>query len=186
MSPDFNVRRNLLASMEKMIWNAIETAALLRKMPQQGLLPAGQRDEADRRKMEKSRFCALSIRTGRQGYNGLKLARSGALRTRCWQVYAQRARGRRPDMPQQYMEMPGKVEYALTDRCAELMPILAQLAQWVVRVHTRNRKARPPASIKRRPRRPSPGRRLLVLSKKTRAPGAERGPAALLPKGVAE
>jgi DNA-binding HxlR family transcriptional regulator len=35
----------------------------------------------------------------------------------------------------QYAEMPVRVEYTLTDRCAELMPILNQLAQWGVRIH---------------------------------------------------
>jgi DNA-binding HxlR family transcriptional regulator len=30
----------------------------------------------------------------------------------------------------QYMEMPLRVEYSLTDRCGSLIPILAQLAQW--------------------------------------------------------
>ena len=30
----------------------------------------------------------------------------------------------------QYMEMPLRVEYSLTDACGGLMPILLQLAQW--------------------------------------------------------
>ena len=30
----------------------------------------------------------------------------------------------------QYMEMPLRVEYALTDQCDDLMPILGQLARW--------------------------------------------------------
>jgi DNA-binding HxlR family transcriptional regulator len=30
----------------------------------------------------------------------------------------------------QYMEMPVRVEYSLTDACDGLMPILLQLAQW--------------------------------------------------------
>jgi DNA-binding HxlR family transcriptional regulator len=36
----------------------------------------------------------------------------------------------------QYMEMPVRVEYALTNRCNDLMPILNQLAHWGVRVNT--------------------------------------------------
>lgn len=32
----------------------------------------------------------------------------------------------------QYAEMPVRVEYSITDVCAELIPILAQLAQWGV------------------------------------------------------
>jgi DNA-binding HxlR family transcriptional regulator len=36
----------------------------------------------------------------------------------------------------QYMEMPVRVEYALTERCDDLMPILHQLAQWGVRMPT--------------------------------------------------
>ncbi|MDR3165235.1 MAG: helix-turn-helix transcriptional regulator [Synergistaceae bacterium] len=32
----------------------------------------------------------------------------------------------------QYMEMPVRVEYSLTDSCDGLMPILLQLAQWGV------------------------------------------------------
>ncbi|SHI22577.1 transcriptional regulator, HxlR family [Sporobacter termitidis DSM 10068] len=35
----------------------------------------------------------------------------------------------------QYMEMPVRVEYALTGVCDDLMPILKELAQWGVRVH---------------------------------------------------
>ncbi len=30
----------------------------------------------------------------------------------------------------QYMEMPVRVEYTTTDVCADLMPILVQLAHW--------------------------------------------------------
>ncbi len=35
----------------------------------------------------------------------------------------------------QYLEMPVRVEYVLTDRCNDLMPILNQLAHWGARVH---------------------------------------------------
>ncbi|NLI93446.1 MAG: helix-turn-helix transcriptional regulator [Peptococcaceae bacterium] len=35
----------------------------------------------------------------------------------------------------QYMEMPVRVEYALTDLCSDLMPILSQLAHWGIKVH---------------------------------------------------
>jgi DNA-binding HxlR family transcriptional regulator len=35
----------------------------------------------------------------------------------------------------QYMEMPVKVEYSLTDACDSLIPILAQLAGWGNVVH---------------------------------------------------
>lgn len=31
---------------------------------------------------------------------------------------------------EQYLEMPVRVEYALTDQCHELIPILGQLARW--------------------------------------------------------
>ncbi|MDJ0304895.1 helix-turn-helix domain-containing protein [Dehalobacter sp.] len=34
----------------------------------------------------------------------------------------------------QYMEMPVRVEYALTDLCSDLMPILKQLAHWGIQV----------------------------------------------------
>jgi DNA-binding HxlR family transcriptional regulator len=34
----------------------------------------------------------------------------------------------------QYMEMPVRVEYELTDRCGGLMPILSELARWGARV----------------------------------------------------
>jgi DNA-binding HxlR family transcriptional regulator len=30
----------------------------------------------------------------------------------------------------QYMEMPVRVEYSLTDRCGNLLPLLGKLAQW--------------------------------------------------------
>lgn len=30
----------------------------------------------------------------------------------------------------QFMEMPVRVEYSITDACADLIPILGQLAQW--------------------------------------------------------
>lgn len=36
----------------------------------------------------------------------------------------------------QYLEMPVRVEYTLTNVCDDLMPILKQLAQWGVKVHT--------------------------------------------------
>jgi DNA-binding HxlR family transcriptional regulator len=35
----------------------------------------------------------------------------------------------------QYIEMPVRVEYELTDYCTDLMPILNQLAQWGVQTH---------------------------------------------------
>ena len=35
----------------------------------------------------------------------------------------------------QYMEMPVRVEYALTDICTGLMPVLKQLAHWGAIVH---------------------------------------------------
>jgi DNA-binding HxlR family transcriptional regulator len=40
---------------------------------------------------------------------------------------------------QQYMEMPLRVEYTLTDLCHGLMPILNQLAHWGIQVHSDNR-----------------------------------------------
>lgn len=36
----------------------------------------------------------------------------------------------------QYQEMPLRVEYQLTERCDDLMPILNQLAFWGVKIHT--------------------------------------------------
>lgn len=36
----------------------------------------------------------------------------------------------------QYLEMPVRVEYGLTDACDDLMPILKQLAHWGIQVHT--------------------------------------------------
>ena len=36
----------------------------------------------------------------------------------------------------QYMEMPLRVEYALTAKCDGLMPILGQMANWGKRTHT--------------------------------------------------
>lgn len=35
----------------------------------------------------------------------------------------------------QYMEMPLRVEYALTNLCDDLMPILNQLARWEMQIH---------------------------------------------------
>jgi DNA-binding HxlR family transcriptional regulator len=35
----------------------------------------------------------------------------------------------------QYVEMPVRVEYSLTPDCADLLPILAQLAQWGAAIH---------------------------------------------------
>ena len=37
---------------------------------------------------------------------------------------------------EQYMEMPVRVEYTLTDSCRNLMPILKQLAHWGIQVQT--------------------------------------------------
>lgn len=34
----------------------------------------------------------------------------------------------------QFMEMPVRVEYSITDACADLIPILVQLAQWGVKI----------------------------------------------------
>lgn len=36
----------------------------------------------------------------------------------------------------QYQEMPLRVEYQLTDRCDDLIPILNQLGYWGVKMHT--------------------------------------------------
>jgi DNA-binding HxlR family transcriptional regulator len=36
---------------------------------------------------------------------------------------------------EQFMEMPLRVEYSLTDDCRDLMPILNQLAHWGAQVH---------------------------------------------------
>ena len=36
----------------------------------------------------------------------------------------------------QYLEMPVRVEYTLTECCTELMPVLSQLASWGVKAHT--------------------------------------------------
>ena len=35
---------------------------------------------------------------------------------------------------QQFLEMPVRVEYALTEMCHDLMPILNQLAHWGVKI----------------------------------------------------
>jgi DNA-binding HxlR family transcriptional regulator len=35
----------------------------------------------------------------------------------------------------QYMEMPVRVEYSLTPSCADLLPVLANLAKWGVKAH---------------------------------------------------
>ncbi|MDD3269668.1 MAG: transcriptional regulator [Firmicutes bacterium HGW-Firmicutes-20] len=37
---------------------------------------------------------------------------------------------------EQFMEMPVRVEYSVTDNCRDLMPILKQLAYWGAQVHT--------------------------------------------------
>jgi DNA-binding HxlR family transcriptional regulator len=37
----------------------------------------------------------------------------------------------------QFMEMPVRVEYSLTDYCNDLLPILTQLAQWGIRIGNR-------------------------------------------------
>ncbi len=39
----------------------------------------------------------------------------------------------------QYMEMPVRVEYELTDLCDDLLPILNQLAHWEIQVHKQNK-----------------------------------------------
>ena len=39
----------------------------------------------------------------------------------------------------QYLEMPVRVEYGLTDACDALMPILKQLANWGKQVHREER-----------------------------------------------
>jgi DNA-binding HxlR family transcriptional regulator len=38
----------------------------------------------------------------------------------------------------QYLEMPVRVEYSLTDACNDLIPILNSLALWGVKNHTKN------------------------------------------------
>jgi len=37
----------------------------------------------------------------------------------------------------QHMEMPVRVDYGLTDECDNLIPILKQLADWGMQVHTK-------------------------------------------------
>lgn len=37
-------------------------------------------------------------------------------------------------MRRQFMEMPVRVEYSLTDHCNDLLPILTQLAQWGIKL----------------------------------------------------
>ena len=36
---------------------------------------------------------------------------------------------------EQYLEVPVRVEYSVTDRCCDLMPILKQLAHWGIQIH---------------------------------------------------
>jgi DNA-binding HxlR family transcriptional regulator len=35
---------------------------------------------------------------------------------------------------EQYLEVPIRVEYSLTDQCCDLMPILKQLARWGIQI----------------------------------------------------
>lgn len=39
----------------------------------------------------------------------------------------------------QYMEMPVRVEYSITDACTELIPILGQLAKWGNKTHDKHK-----------------------------------------------
>lgn len=79
-------------------------------------------------------LCALHM-DGTTRYNELKRKIKGITNT----MLASSLRELEEDgliSRKQYMEMPVKVEYELTDMCTELMPILNQLAQWGVRTHT--------------------------------------------------
>lgn len=79
-------------------------------------------------------LCALH-QDGTTRYNELKRKISGITNT----MLASSLRELEEDgliCRTQYMEMPLRVEYALTGRCSELIPILNQLAHWGVQVHT--------------------------------------------------
>jgi DNA-binding HxlR family transcriptional regulator len=46
----------------------------------------------------------------------------------------------------QFMEMPVRVEYSITDQCVALAPILAQLAQWGATLSVKTAEANPAPS----------------------------------------
>ncbi len=110
------------------------SGALKEKCPCRDYCPLGSAMKLIGGKWKIPILCALH-KDGTTRYNGLKRKIRGITNT----MLASSLRELEEDgliCRRQYMEMPVRVEYALTDRCAELMPILAQLAQWGVRVHT--------------------------------------------------
>jgi DNA-binding HxlR family transcriptional regulator len=73
-------------------------------------------------------LCALS-QDGTTRYNELRRKINGITNT----MLASSLRELETDglvCRHQYMEMPVRVEYALTDKCGPLLPILGQLAAW--------------------------------------------------------
>lgn len=81
-------------------------------------------------------LCALS-QDGITRYNELKRKVRGVTNT----MLASSLRELEEDgliYRKQYMEMPVRVEYGLTDLCSGLMPILNQLALWEVRMRGRD------------------------------------------------
>jgi DNA-binding HxlR family transcriptional regulator len=77
-------------------------------------------------------ICVLFIHDGTTRYNEMKRKISGitntmlAIRSESWK--------KTPDLPHAVYGDAVKVEYALTGRCSELIPILNQLAHWGVQV----------------------------------------------------
>lgn len=81
-------------------------------------------------------LCAL-YQDGTTRYNELKRKISGITNT----MLASSLKELERDQlicRRQYMEMPVRVEYFITEDCTELMPILGQLAAWGIQIHNRN------------------------------------------------
>ena len=79
-------------------------------------------------------LCALH-QDGATRYNELKRKISGITNTMlasCLKELEQDGLVSR----QQFLEMPVRVEYSLTEMCNDLMPILSQLARWGVQIQS--------------------------------------------------
>lgn len=75
-------------------------------------------------------LCALH-QDGKTRYNALKRKINGITNTMLASSLKELEQDKLVSRTQ-YMEMPVRVEYSITDRCNGLMPILMQLAQWSI------------------------------------------------------
>ncbi len=104
------------------------------KCPCRGVCPLGSALDLIGGKWKIRILCAL-YQDGTTRYNELKRKISGITNT----MLASSLKELEEDgliYRKQYLEMPVRVEYGLSEVCLELMPILNQLAQWGVKVHT--------------------------------------------------